>query len=261
MTSPNAVEDGSKPTRRSRSPKPFPLLPLADALLLAITINEHGVGGQMRRLTLLDKINKSPNSSSTRALIIASSKYGLTTGNYSASQLTLTDDGTIMAGPDSPEKIQTSFDLAVGRFDSFRALYEKLKDQRLPDDTVLRDELGQAGIPEVDRERAAGVFVANLRYLDLVKPVSGTDCVRSIEEVLDQFSPSDGPQEIPTAAGAPQGADPQVHSPAANVKPTSPTTTPSLHIDVQIHIDATASAQQIDQIFLSMARHLYGRTE
>lgn len=33
---------------------------------------------------------------------------------------------------------------------------------------------------------------------------------------------------------------------------------PSLHIDVQIHISPEASAEQIDQIFASMAKHLYG---
>lgn len=33
---------------------------------------------------------------------------------------------------------------------------------------------------------------------------------------------------------------------------------PNLHIDVQIHISADASSEQIDQIFASMAKHLYG---
>jgi len=32
---------------------------------------------------------------------------------------------------------------------------------------------------------------------------------------------------------------------------------PSLHIDIQIHISPDASPEQIDQIFASMARHLY----
>lgn len=32
---------------------------------------------------------------------------------------------------------------------------------------------------------------------------------------------------------------------------------PSLHIDIQIHISPEASAEQIDQIFSSMAKHLY----
>lgn len=34
---------------------------------------------------------------------------------------------------------------------------------------------------------------------------------------------------------------------------------PALHVDIQVHIDASASAEQIEQIFASMAKHLYGR--
>jgi hypothetical protein len=33
---------------------------------------------------------------------------------------------------------------------------------------------------------------------------------------------------------------------------------PSVHIDVQVHISPEASAEQIDQVFASMAKHLYG---
>jgi hypothetical protein len=33
---------------------------------------------------------------------------------------------------------------------------------------------------------------------------------------------------------------------------------PTMHIDVQIHIDPSADADQIDAIFASMAKHLYG---
>lgn len=31
-----------------------------------------------------------------------------------------------------------------------------------------------------------------------------------------------------------------------------------LHIDIQVHIDPRSSAEQIDHIFASMAKHLYG---
>jgi hypothetical protein len=34
-------------------------------------------------------------------------------------------------------------------------------------------------------------------------------------------------------------------------------TGPNVHLDIQIHIPAEATAEQIDQIFESMARHLY----
>lgn len=46
-------------------------------------------------------------------------------------------------------------------------------------------------------------------------------------------------QSDPTASGADSG--------------------PALHIDVQVHVDSSATAEQIDQIFASMARHLYGK--
>jgi hypothetical protein len=33
---------------------------------------------------------------------------------------------------------------------------------------------------------------------------------------------------------------------------------PALHIDIQVHISPEASPDQIDKIFASMAKHLYG---
>lgn len=37
--------------------------------------------------------------------------------------------------------------------------------------------------------------------------------------------------------------------------------TPKLHIDIQIHISPDASTEQIDQIFASMAKHLYSKNK
>jgi hypothetical protein len=37
--------------------------------------------------------------------------------------------------------------------------------------------------------------------------------------------------------------------------------TPTLHIDIQIHISPESSPEQIDQIFASMAKHLYKKNE
>lgn len=42
-----------------------------------------------------------------------------------------------------------------------------------------------------------------------------------------------------------------------SIQGSSALTTPSLHIDIQIHIASDASADQIDQIFASMSKHLY----
>lgn len=47
--------------------------------------------------------------------------------------------------------------------------------------------------------------------------------------------------------------------PASEIPDRRPSQSPTLHIDVQIHISADASAEQIDQIFASMAKHLYSK--
>lgn len=54
-----------------------------------------------------------------------------------------------------------------------------------------------------------------------------------------------------------------LHAPVAEAKmaarASAKSDSPSLHIDVQVHISSEASADQIDQVFASMAKHLYGR--
>jgi hypothetical protein len=57
-----------------------------------------------------------------------------------------------------------------------------------------------------------------------------------------------------------------LHTPAASIAPRLPETmggqsSPEVHIDIQIHISPESSAEQIDKIFESMAKHLYGRKD
>jgi hypothetical protein len=55
-----------------------------------------------------------------------------------------------------------------------------------------------------------------------------------------------------------------LHTPAAAQAPQMPRVSPGgggpeVHIDIQIHISSESTAAQIDKIFESMAKHLYGR--
>ena len=75
-----------------------------EVIVLPRSILEHGVNGEIQRLTLLRKTNQSPSSSTTRALITNSSKYGLTAGGYAAWLLKVTDDGQMVSDHDSARK-------------------------------------------------------------------------------------------------------------------------------------------------------------
>lgn len=57
---------------------------------------------------------------------------------------------------------------------------------------------------------------------------------------------------------------PALHTPVGGPTPAPKGSTPSepsVHIDIQVHIASDTSSEQIDQIFKSMSRHLYGRHE
>lgn len=59
-----------------------------------------------------------------------------------------------------------------------------------------------------------------------------------------------GPLHQPAAAGAPRPIPPSFQTGGAR--------NPEVHIDIQVHISPDSSYDQIDKIFESMAKHLYG---
>jgi hypothetical protein len=70
---------------------------------------------------------------------------------------------------------------------------------------------------------------------------------------LAEFSPVNEQTDLAMPSGL-------LHTPAVESQTLSGHTSlgPALHIDIQIHISPEASVDQIDQIFASMAKHLYG---
>lgn len=74
------------------------------------------------------------------------------------------------------------------------------------------------------------------------------------------------PTKATTKAPARKATTPTPRATSTSDQPANPTPEPSkptsgagpnVHLDIQIHIPADASAEQIDQIFESMSRHLY----
>ena len=258
MTQPDESAEAPNPKRRRRGPsKPFPTTKFEDALVFAKTIVDEGVSDQMRRLTLFDRLGRSPDSGPSRQLVTASSRYGLTTGGYQAEHLTVTDAGRRIAArlPTLSGARREAFDSAIGCSETFSQLYERLKNQRLPGEDVLRDELRSLGVQPTDHDVASEVFIANARYLGLVREVSGSERIIPFEQLLEE---DDGSPADAGTPGAPEdGIEPDT---VLQESPNpSPVRGPSVHIDIQVHIDSTANAEQIDQIFASMAKHLYGR--
>ena len=264
MTQPlnNELNAGAN-TRRGRGPaRAFPILTFEEALSLPKNILEHGVNGEIGRLTLFDKLNRSPDSATTKYLVRTAAKYGLTQGTNSSSFLSVTEDGKLALGDsDLSRTKEKRFHLAIQQFEPYASLYSKLRNHRLPDETVLGGEMGRLGVSNRDCNKAVQVFTANLRFLELARDYSGSEFVRDFEEILGETRDNTGTgpdNTYPTDTLSGTIPVPEADVVGSSI-PSGATNGPALHLDIQVHIDASASPDQIDQIFASMARHLYGR--
>src|SRR5712671_6717115 len=111
-------QQGGERKKARGGAKPFPIAPITETVALAKGIIEHGVGDQIRRITLFDKLGRSPESGHSRALVTNSAKYGLTEGSYAAETLKILPLGRKLVETTAEgERRKAAFDLGIAPFD------------------------------------------------------------------------------------------------------------------------------------------------
>jgi hypothetical protein len=191
----NTAEVGSAPVSlsktkvRTRTDRRFPAMPFTDAIVLAEAIQIHAAGQKVRRLTLFEKLNKSPDSSTTRQLITSSGQYGLTKGAYSAEFLELTSEGKLATGDDVSQvsRLAARFELSIKRIPAFSLLYGNFRGSKMPAREVLADNLVDAEIPSEFREECVDTFIVNAKALGLLRTIAGAERLVSIEQAMEHF--------------------------------------------------------------------------
>ncbi len=191
---------------RARKARPYPASSFEDALPLGEAIMKYAAGDKVRRLTLLEQMNKSPNSGATKMMITNSGKYGITIGSYAAEYLELTEKGRIVVDNSKlpKERRQASFDLAIDGVPPFKLLYNHYKSKRLPEREVMKDVLRDSSVAVPDLDECVDTFTVNVKYLDLLRTIGGAETLVAIEQVIE---------ELPVLEGAP-------------ARPARPATTP-----------------------------------
>ena len=182
------MSNNKKSEKMRRSSKNIPSMAFEEALVLANGIWEYASGQRIRRLTLFDQLNKSPDSGPSRLLITASSKYGITSGGYRADYLELTPDGRTASDPEGNRRaaLLAMFKLAIQSNSYFSALYDSLKGTKLPSTKVMEDTVIESGLEEDEAKRCVETFVVNAKYIGLVRVLSGAERVISIEQLLEE---------------------------------------------------------------------------
>lgn len=129
----------SKGRRRGR--KPYPVIPFEQALRFGEGVAEVGSGHAVKRTTLLDKLNL-PVNQTTRELITASNRYGITNGSHTAEEFSMTADGAKAVAPTpSADRNRARIKLAITEIEPFKKLYDKFRAGKMPAIEAMRDTL------------------------------------------------------------------------------------------------------------------------
>lgn len=174
-------------TKRKR--KAFPTTAYEDSLEIANAIWKYASGQKVRRITLFDSLDKSPDSGPSRALVTASSKYKITTGSYTAEFIEFTQDGAIATDPegDPIQKLEATFKLVIQNNEFFLKLYEAYKEIRLPATSVMADLLAENGLPREDCEECVEIFIVNCKFIGAIKVIAGSERILSLEFMKEEL--------------------------------------------------------------------------
>lgn len=234
---------------------PFPPFNLEESLAIAKVIWENNSGKPMRRLTIFDALKRSPTSGASRQLVTASSGYGLTQGGYTAEVLQLTERGQAITEKNDP---QAKID-AVMTVEIFAAFFEHYKNATIPAGAAATDFLKGQCVPGQSVESCLEILLECGEYVSLIQEISGVKRIVSSEHAFETLSKR---QPIVKVAAVSPPRQPEkeptgMETPISNPAIQHVTDSPSVHIDIQNHIDANAKPEQIEKIFESMAKYLY----
>lgn len=184
-------ETQTKPpkAKRTRKVRQFPASSFDEPYEFAKQVYEFGSGQSVRRLSLFDHLDKSPDSSASRMAITNANKYGLIKGNYAADQLELTETGKIAVSETSSPREQTkaTIKLAIDSIEPFKGLYDRFVGNKLPAKAALTDVAKELGVSDDTAEEAVDTFIVNMRTVGLLKTLSGAERIVSIDHVMDSL--------------------------------------------------------------------------
>lgn len=243
----------------------FPRIALSKVLELSEKIYELGQGDTVPRLVVFDGLGKSASSGPSRMLVTTSNGYGLTTGNYNAPRLGLTDSGKdIAATTDTAQKNAKLADLMLKEGSLFERFYTYYTDKNVPVEAMAVDYLvREGGLKEEDAKVAFEVFMTNLRDFGFTKELSGKETIVSRELAnLPKVKPAPQPTTDtplpPTQTQAPVvETPPQVATPQAIASVMS--AVPQFNFNIQIELPNDSSPETYDAIFKSISEHLLSK--
>jgi predicted nucleotide-binding protein len=204
----NALDMGRRRAILDIMAATFPKMTLEDTLVVPKALLRNG-GNPMTKIDMATAVNKSPGSSTIRTLSASSSSYGLTGGSYKTT-FTMDTLGRAITSPTSPEEAANGLVAAALTPPVFKAVYEYYKGKKVPErefliNTVVREfDVAQGNTAET----FADIFLANMRFVGLIKNTPGGEWLTEAPDV--------------SIAGTPSASDPTQPDPGVDSEDDAP---------------------------------------
>ncbi len=131
--------DATRPAKRTRLVRPYPVNTLKDALEVAQAIAKATSGYPVDRAQLAKALGTTVSSSAFTTRLNSSSKYGLTQGAYNDPVIRLTSTGEAITAPQAAEERPGALVEAALNPDLFRRFYEMFDGRPVPEDEYARN--------------------------------------------------------------------------------------------------------------------------
>ncbi len=167
-----------KKKRKKRSSTKYPKFSLIESLEIAKAIIDNNAGQPYDRLSLAESLRQSPGSSKFRMLITASSKFGLTTGSYNASKISLTPLASSIFKPKSDAEKQGALKKALFNVDFYEKVFNMYNKNKIPAKKHFKNILEREfGIPQDVTEQCYNLIMQNAKELNIVHKISGSSYI------------------------------------------------------------------------------------
>jgi len=175
MNKPQESQEILKDNKRQHASQAYPKKTLKDSLRIAESIKADNAGKPFNRLTLAKSLDYSPNSSSFRALITASGKYGLTSGSYAAEKIGLTPLGISVIMYKSEKEKNDSLLASFFTITLYKKFFTDFNGSRIPAKDLLINTLNRDyHIPLEDASECYDLLIKNAMELDILEDIKGT---------------------------------------------------------------------------------------
>ena len=165
----------------------FPKHSLKAALRIAQALEDKNSGNPMPPTDVAIAIEKSPGSSDFRMLLSSSIKYGLTTGSFNQSKITLTELARDIVAPTSDGSKNKALLKSVFTPQLFQSIFASYKGKKVPDMQFFQNALVRDfGVSKDQAARCAAIFYENAEYLGLVRQATTGKWLASEPTVIEQ---------------------------------------------------------------------------